>query len=186
MASKTETTLPPPFWRNIIPTGFSSLRWLWKGWPLVQRFSDGEIIELKMIIIIIISCLTGEVGHMFKFDTCWYLELVWDLDRLRSLSGCYRRQAKANPSIGISADKHKRSLQSSSAAHLKTHSLASLGQKVLMDLVIYIITAKMGYRLKRGGGGGGCRVTSLYLLRIVLMLDLLYQLKNSPENAGIV
>lgn len=115
MASKTETKLPPPFGRNIIPTGFSSLRWLWKGWPLVQRFSDGEIIELKMIMIIIISCLTGEVGHMFKFDTCWYLELVWDLDHQRSLSGCYRRQAKANPSIRISADKHKRSLQSSPA-----------------------------------------------------------------------
>lgn len=89
---------------------------------------------------------------MFKFDTCWYLELVWDLDCQRWLSGCYRRQAKTNPSIRISADKHKRSLQSGSAAHLKTRLLVSLGQKVLMDLVIYIITAKMGCRLKQGGG----------------------------------
>lgn len=69
MASKAETKLPPSFRRTIIPTGFYSLRWLCKSWPLVERFSDGEIIELKMIRII--SCLTGTEDHMFEFDTCW-------------------------------------------------------------------------------------------------------------------
>lgn len=74
MASKTETKLLPSIWRTISPTSFSSLTWFWKSW---KRFSDGEIFELEMILIIpvTISWLRGKVGHMFEFDTCWDLEL---------------------------------------------------------------------------------------------------------------